>query len=667
MENLIGETLGQYRITAKIGQGATASVFKAHQSTLDRDVALKVLPPSFAAKNPIFVERFEREAKSIARLHHPNIVPIYDFGVDKDYSYIVMRYVEGAQTLFQLMCTSLDMDRVIDLISQVAAALDYAHQNNIIHRDVKPSNILLDGKWALLSDFGLAKIIGVESRLTDSGFSIGTPAYTSPEQARGEDVDHRTDIYALGVILYEILTGDIPHNAETPLTLLLKRATQPPLPPRSLNPNISISIEQVILRALDPDPENRYYSAGDFVEALKQAVADETYRDPFIDSLDKQTLTFPTQSATEPRVPGDTSESKPALPSPVSQTSLPAWKRLTGGLNRFSVAAGLGLISLVIIVFILWSRNNFSFNASQTASTQTAPGIAVAPTPTPTPQPTATPLLATDTPVPTPVIKNFTVNPPEIVEGESVTIVWDVAGADTVSIEPIGANLPPAQSLVQWPTETTFYVLTATYGSAKTQAVFQQVLVKPAPTNTPLPADIPALELPTATATPTPSPTATLAPTSTLAPPTPTPTPEPLEGNFASLDILNPDHITYGPTDFEWEWFGPTPPNAGFEIRVWRDGHPPLGAHDSLLDNQQGRIRQVAENKYQLSIDISQAAGVQGRSGEYLWTVVLVQTAPAYADLGIQADPAMLTFAAPGSGGSSSDGDDKGPSGGGIK
>jgi serine/threonine protein kinase len=665
MEISVGETLGQYRIIAKIGQGAMASVFKAYQPSLDRYVALKVLPISFAVDNPIFVERFEREAKSVARLHHPNILPIYDFGVDKDYSYIVMRYVEGAQTLLHVMAHSLSTDRAVELLGQVADALDYAHNHNIVHRDVKPSNILIDGKWALLSDFGLVKMLGTNTRLTETGLSIGTPAYTSPEQAKGLTVDHRTDIYALGVILYEILTGTIPHNDSTPLSILLKRVTQPPLPPRTINPEIPESVDQVLLRALDPDPEARYDRATDLIAALKLAVTDETFREPSVKALSQRTTTV-----TLPLPKGLTSQE--ALPEDKRTISLPIPQQAS--VKRISwpygwLLAAAAVIALISGVWLVWNRNEASLAATQAqvaptvSPTLTAPALSVSPT--------ETPILATHTPAPAPVVVTFSVNPATITEGEAITIEWEVTGADQVSIEPIGANLPLAQSLVQWPQKTTFYVLNASNGLAKIDPVFQQVIVKPAPAATtpplptptpPLPTAAPLLETTTATPTLTPDATPTLAPSTARPILTPTPAPSLSEGTFSALRILHPDNLTFGSTDFEWVWHGPKPEDSGFEIRVWRNGEAQLGAHDAMLDNQQGRIKQITENTYRLTIDISQAAGVRGRGGDYLWTVVLIQVSPEYADLGIQAEPALLRFAVSGAG--SDSGNDSGGSGG---
>jgi serine/threonine protein kinase len=272
MSELIGRTLGQYRIVEKIGQGGMATVYKAYQPGLDRYVALKVLPP-LHAREPGFGERFRREAKAIANLNHPNILPVHDFGQEGEYSFITMRYIEGARTLKEVMAGSLSLNQVTHLIGQVAAALDYAHRQGVIHRDVKPSNVLMDGDWALLTDFGLAKMTEASVKLTGTGVGIGTPAYMSPEQGQGLPVDHRTDIYSLGVVLFEMLTGRIPHDAETPFAIIVKRMSEPLPLPRSLNPAIPEPVERVILKALAREPDDRFASAAAMAAALKDALS----------------------------------------------------------------------------------------------------------------------------------------------------------------------------------------------------------------------------------------------------------------------------------------------------------------------------------------------------------------------------------------------------------
>jgi len=273
MQELIGQTLGQYKIIERIGEGGMATIFKAYQPGLNREVALKILPPYVAEKEG-FAERFTREAQAIGNLHHPNILPVYDSGRDKGYGYLAMRYVPRATTLAHLMKAPLPTDRILEITGQVAAALEHAHKAGVIHRDIKPSNILMDNDWVLLSDFGLAKMVETPSELTGTGVGLGTPAYMSPEQAKGQKIDHRTDIYALAIVVFEMLTGHVPHKAETPLATVVKRINEPMPLPRSLNPDIPVTVERVLLKALAMNPADRYDSAGAFAAGLEDAFAD---------------------------------------------------------------------------------------------------------------------------------------------------------------------------------------------------------------------------------------------------------------------------------------------------------------------------------------------------------------------------------------------------------
>lgn len=271
MEDLTGKQLGQYQIVAPLGEGGMAAVYRAYQPSMERYVALKILPRALAG-DPNFVARFRREARTIAQLQHPNILPVYDFNEFDGYTFIVMPLVKGGSLAELMRRKRLPLARSVSIVSQIGAALDYAHSHGILHRDIKPGNVLLDEQGTcLLSDFGLAKIVEGNTQFTATGAVLGTPDYMSPEQGRGAAIDARSDIYALGIILFELVTGRVPFRAETPIGVIVKHI-QDPLPlPRSLNPTLPEPIEAVILKALAKNPEDRYATAGAMVDALRQA------------------------------------------------------------------------------------------------------------------------------------------------------------------------------------------------------------------------------------------------------------------------------------------------------------------------------------------------------------------------------------------------------------
>lgn len=273
MENLTGKQFGPYKIIAPLGKGGMAAVYKAYQPGMERHVALKVLPQQLAT-TPEFVGRFQQEAKVLAKLLHPHILPVFDFGESEGYTYIVMPFVERG-TLTNLMHGKpLPLSQIANVISQVGDALDYAHSHGVVHRDVKPDNVLVDERGnCLLTDFGIAKILEGTSKFTNIGGVIGTPAYMSPEQGLGLSIDGRSDIYSLGIILYEMTTGRVPFIAETPNAVIFKHI-QDPLPlPRVLNPNLPEDVAIVIIKALAKQSEDRFATAGDMVTALQAAVS----------------------------------------------------------------------------------------------------------------------------------------------------------------------------------------------------------------------------------------------------------------------------------------------------------------------------------------------------------------------------------------------------------
>lgn len=279
MVDPIGRNIGPYEILEQIGAGGMATVYKAYQPAMGRHVAIKLLPQRLA-HDPNFRARFQREARTISSLEHRYILPVYDFGEDQGVSYLVMRYADGGTLADMIAQRSLSVTRLLEIASQVAEALAYAHDQGVIHRDIKPANVLIgrDGS-ALLSDFGIAKVYAETLQLTDEGMLIGTPAYMAPEQVQGQRVDGRTDIYALGVVLYQALTGEYPFAADTPLALALMHLHNQPRPPRQLNPAIPEALERVVLRALAKNPDDRFQEAGELAEALRHAQS--SLRDQF--------------------------------------------------------------------------------------------------------------------------------------------------------------------------------------------------------------------------------------------------------------------------------------------------------------------------------------------------------------------------------------------------
>lgn len=274
MEDLTGKQFGSYQIVAPLGEGGMAAVYKAYQPGMDRYVALKILPRHFASE-PQFVARFEQEARVLAQLQHPHILPVFDYGQAEGYTYIVMPFLQSGDLTDLLKGQPLSLDQIGRIISQIGDALDYAHSRGLVHRDVKPSNVLLDERGnCLLTDFGIAKIVESSSKLTATGGILGTPVYMSPEQSQTQKLDGRSDIYSLGIVLYELATGRVPYQAETPMAVVIKHMNDPLPPPRRVNPALPETVERVILRALAKQPEDRYATAGEMVEALQTALAE---------------------------------------------------------------------------------------------------------------------------------------------------------------------------------------------------------------------------------------------------------------------------------------------------------------------------------------------------------------------------------------------------------
>jgi eukaryotic-like serine/threonine-protein kinase len=394
-----GVMLGQYRLEAVVGRGSTATVYRGYQQSLGRYVAVKVLHPNLI---PHFDVRFEREAQAVAQLQHRNILPIYDYGEQDDQRYFVTQYIAEGHTLADLSAgRPLPPLTALQLIADVLAALDYAHRRGIIHRDVKPSNILMPAPdWPLLADFGIAKLLDETRHLTPPGQMVGTAAYLAPERALGRPADARADLYSAGVVLYELVTGQVPFSAPSPTATMMMHV-QAPLPPaRSLNPAVPEAVDALLARALEKNPERRYQDAAAMLADVRQTIRlvereaaraelasllERRAGEPLRHNYDTVELTPP--PGPPPRVPPPRS----TAPPPWSPPTLPA--RPAPRSNGATALAGLaallvGAALLAMLIVLPWLRERANAVGQEPAlppeTVATAgPVLGAAPSPTP--------------------------------------------------------------------------------------------------------------------------------------------------------------------------------------------------------------------------------------------------------------------------------------------
>lgn len=552
---LIGKTLGDYELLELLTSGGMARIYKGIDVRLQRYAAVKVLMRELLDSDETLPERFQREARAVAQLDHPNIVNVYQTGDQDGYMFIAMRLIDGNDladeiTRLRRLGQMMEPKRALNILQQVADALDYAHARGIIHRDFKPSNVLLDAQdRAYLTDFGLALW---QSKDKTMGTAFGTPRYIAPEQAlASETAVPQSDIYAMAVVLYEILTGDMLFRADTPMQIALSHISEPPPLPRGINPNIPEGVEKELLKALSKSAKDRHQTAGEFIGAVKEAYAG-------VENASTLSV-IPPRPPTESKVDHASTLIIPDARTPVSQRMKlsPTPRKTRWGMVILSfvvLAAGL-LAGMLMIVDA--TRERAAFN--QTATAQQAVVIAAlsatatatnteTPTATDTPTATATPTATdtatatdtprdTDTPAPT---ETATADRQATTEARqsratdraaAALLATQSAGTDSGE-EPTATDSPtdeatPEATATERPTATDEPTATHTAEPSETGAPTATETVQPTSTNTRRPSPT---SLPTETATHSPSHTPTATETSegvVVVDTTPSPTIEP--------------------------------------------------------------------------------------------------------------------------------------------
>ncbi len=459
--------IGRYQIESELARGGMATVYLAHDPRFNRRVSIKVLPRQFT-HDPQFLVRFQHEAETIASLEHQSIVPVYDFGEQDDAPYLVMRHMAGGALIDRIEQGAVQVEEAVAILRPIAAALDYAHERGIVHRDVKPGNILFDQSGsAYLSDFGIVRLAEATASFTGSSV-IGTPAYMSPEQVKGGvELDGRSDIYSLGIVLYEMLAGEVPYKGETPTQQLMKHVLEPVPRIREIKSDVPPHVEAVLMRALAKDRDQRFPTAGALVDALAAAAAG-----------------VPQAAAPQPAIAPQASAEKPApsspMPTMIPPTSHPATeihevnyeplpppkrRRLSG-----ATIVGVGVILLLLLggaavlaMQILPLSPDPAVTVAAVATTPSdAPGQEITETPPPTDTATATPTVP-DPPTAAPSVVTLALQR-RIVDGQSIVEAggqyWEryESGDDLVGLYLRTDNINSFGDYLEFDSDGTFYL-----------------------------------------------------------------------------------------------------------------------------------------------------------------------------------------------------------------
>ncbi len=564
MSSLIGQRLGQYEIVSLLGAGGMAYVYRARQTSIKRDVAVKVIKADLTdtPESAMFLTRFEREAQAVASLSHPHILKIFDYGQESGRVYLVMELLTGGSLANLIRQRPLTVLEVLRVLQQIGSALDYAHSRTIIHRDMKPQNVLLDEQGnAFLTDFGIAKLLS-EANLTQSGIAMGTPAYMAPEQWQGQTIDGRADIYALGIMCYEMLTGTPPYVADTPFALMHKHFYESPPTLNLSRPDLPTAFSDVIAKAVAKSPDDRFTTAAQMTAAFESAMSGRSPERPIAaPSLSDQTEPLIIKSS-----PGAAPKGTPLVTQPP-----PADTRRTPWLP-IGIAAVVLFVLVAAGAFLLSNRSSNASNVTPTVAvivpSSTAQGVVIQPTqatPTST-QTTVATLTSTQTTAATlsatPVVPSNTAA--TVISTTVAATLAPLAIATTAQPPTLTSTLPNTATQTLLPTETSTSIFTATPVPSATTAPSATLTQSPRPSATYTPTKLPtatldvertlqalaatqtALIIAAYTKTPTDSPTATasatLTPTTAV---TNTPTQTPLPSLTPTIQPTGLGRIVY--------------------------------------------------------------------------------------------------------------------------